>query len=202
MNTKNTLKTIVSTSLLIILLVLCGCSGGFEVIEPPVNEFPLAEQCEFNEVITGDFVVEKTFRGNFKYNQLYTTSSTLVDYGFYAGEKGIVTYVNNGETIKLDAVLEATNTKGNFIAKHKELTNGEIKYNWPGEFSVITYQKENCVLVPKDAVILFDEEGNAIVYVKGENDILVEKQIKVGPSNNKYYQVVEGLTPGEKVVLN
>lgn len=204
MKLKNIIKTITSIiGLLITIFVLCGCSGNFKVIEPPLNEFPSPNKYELDEVILGDFTVEKTFRGNFKYNGLYTSSTTLVESGFSAGEKGYVTYIYEGKTIKLEATLiEAPEiSKSTFIAKHETLHSGELKYNWPGEFSIVTFQQDNCILVPKDAVRLFDDNGNAIVYLINENEILTEKQIKVGPSNNKYYQVVEGLTPGEKVVV-
>lgn len=203
MNFKKTVKTIISTSLVILLLLFCGCSGGFDVIEPPLNEFPVANEYELGEVVLGSFVVEKSFRGNFKYDGLYTTNSMLVENGFYEGEKGYVIYQYNNETIKLEATLvnAPESSSGAFVAKHQAFYNDEIKYNWPGEFSIITFQQDNCILAPKNAVWLFDDEGNAMVYTINENEVLIEKQIKVGLSNGEYYQVIEGLTPGEKVVL-
>ncbi len=198
------MKKIISFIYILILLTLCGCSvGEFKPIEPPINEFVVPQDYEVGEVILGDFIAEKSFRGNFKNDGLYSMESTLLNGEFSVGEKGFVEYEVNNQIIKLEATLTLPedNSSAFMVARHETPTETQLRFNWPGRFYIITYQKENCLLAPKNSVFLLDEEGSAFVCVESENGILKQKEIKVGESNNTYFHVLEGLSEGEKVVL-
>ncbi|MBE7091703.1 MAG: hypothetical protein E7365_00775 [Clostridiales bacterium] len=199
---KLTCKQMFLLFYIFILFVLCGCSNNFEPIAPPVNEFPTYSEYKTTEVFIGDLKIEKSFRGNYKNDGLYTTSGTLKEQGFFIGEKGYVSYEYNNEIITLEATLveNQSDIAGSIYAQHKNLDN-DLKFNWPGKFFVITFEQSNCMLVSQNAVSLLDDEGNALVYSVNDDNLLVEKQIKVGYSNEKYYQVISGLNVGEKVVL-
>ncbi len=200
---KQHFKKIISLTFIFILLVLCGCTGNFKPIEPPINEFPVPNDYQVAEIITGSFVAEKSFRGNFKYEGLYSMESSLLNGEFKVGEKGIIEYEVDNKIIKVEATLALPqgNSSAYMVARHNNQTDIGLKYNWPGRFYIVIYQKDNCILAPKNSVFLLDDSGNAFVCVEGENGILLQKEIKVGESNNKYYHVLEGLEAGEKVVL-
>lgn len=200
---KRVLKRTISLFFIFVFFIVCGCTGNFKPVVPPVNEFPVPEEYSVDEVIVGSFIVEKSFRGNFKDDGLYTMDSSALSDEFKVGTKGFVEYQIDNETVIVEATitLPASYYSSYLVAKHNALTDDRLKYNWPGRFYVVVDQKENCLLVSKNAVYLLDESGAAFVCVEKENGVLVQKEIKVSESNNKYYVVVEGLTEGEKVVL-
>ena len=184
---KQVLKRTISLFFIFIFFVLCGCTGNFKSVEPPVNEFPVPKEYSVDEVILGNFIVEKSFRGNFKDDGLYTMDSSVISDEFKVGTKGFVEYQVNNETITLEATISLPQSQySNYIfAKHKVINDNRIKYNWPGRFYVIVDQKDNCLLVSKNAVYLLNENGAALVCVEKETGILVQKEIKVSESNTK-----------------
>ncbi len=199
---KKFIKITTLLNLFILIFAVCGCTGKFKPIEPPLNDFPTAQAIQSEEIIKGDLIIEKTFWGNFKNDGLYSTSNSLQNQGFTAGINGYVTYEYKNEIIKLDATLTQDNNSGKFVAIHGQVDNRKVTYNYPGKFSTIIFQQNDCILIPKKAVVLLDDQGNALFYQLDENNLLVEKQIKVGLSNDKYYHVIEGALPGEKAVTN
>jgi hypothetical protein len=199
---KRLIKSIILLNLFILIVVFCGCTGKFQPIKPPINEFPTAQTINTEEIIKGDLVVEKSFWGNFKDDGLYSTNNSLLSQGFTIGISGYVTYEYKNEIIKIDATLVQDNSSNKFIAVHGPVDTKKITYNYPGKFSTTIFQQNDCILIPKKAVILLDDQGNALFYQLDENNLLVEKHIKVGLSNDKYYQVIEGALPGEKAVTN
>ncbi len=196
-------KNILFILMLVFLLCFSGCtSGNFDVIPPPVKEFATPVPYEEAEVFYGDFSIEKSFRGNKKGNLLSVTSDAQTIKGFSLGEAGKVSYVYRGMTYELDAKIISCPTEGsgNFIAEYDDSLNF-IPEEFPGKFSVITYKKENSLLVAKKAVLLLDENGNALVLQQDKHGILSEKKVVVGYSNENYYQIIDGINAGEKVVL-
>jgi HlyD family secretion protein len=61
---------------------------------------------------------------------------------------------------------------------------------------------------PRDAVIVkrggfFQETGGNWIYVvDASNDFAVKRNIRLGRQNTNYYEVMEGLEPGEKVIIS
>lgn len=200
---KQVFKRLISSTFILILFILCGCSGNFKPVEPPINQFPVPEEYKVAEVILGSYIAEEGFRGNFKNDGLYSMDSSILTSKFVAGQKGYVEYTVNDKIITVEATLTkpSENSTAYLVAKHNSIVDSQLKYNWPGRFYTIVSQKDNCILAPKNAVYLLDDDGNAFVCVVNENGVLIQKEIKVAESNTKYYVVLEGLTQGEKVVL-
>lgn len=197
------IRKFISLFLIIFIALFVGCtSSNFEVVAPPVKEFATPVPYEKTEVIQGTFIVEKSFRGNKVDNTLSVTSDAQTIKGFTVGEKGVVTYVYKGTTYDFDAVVTSCPTEGigNFIAEYGTVSD-VIPDQFPGKFSVITYKQEDSIMVSKGAVLVLDDNGNAIVLQLDENGLIVEKNIVVGYSNESYYQVIEGINVGEKVVM-
>lgn len=186
-----------------ILLLNTGCvSGKFEVIPPPIKDFPTPIAYEETAASLGTFTIEKSFRGNKGNNILSVISDVQTIKGFSVGEKGTVTYEYKGKTYKYDAVITACPTEGSgvFVASYTDDTSF-LPSSFPGKFSVVVFHKENCLMISKSAVMPIDENGNAVVLQLDKNGLLTEKNIVIGQSNDTHYQVLEGLTNGEKVVI-
>ena len=194
---------IISLIIFSILLLNTGCvSSKFDVVPPPVKDFPTAIPYEETSVTLGVFTIEKSFRGNKGRNILSVTSDVHTIKGFSVGEKGTVTYEYKGKIYKYDAVISSCPTEGSgvFVATYSEDTSF-LPDSFPGKFSVIVYHEKNCLMIPKAAVMPVDENGNAVILQIDENGLLIEKNIVIGQSNDTHFQVLEGLTNGEKVVI-
>ena len=62
-------------------------------------------------------------------------------------------------------------------------------------------QSEKAILIPKGG--FFQSTGGQWVYVLNENETEAEKRsIRIGKQNPQYYEVLEGLTAGEKVITS
>ena len=189
--------------ILSLFIVSTGCvSNNFEVVAPPVKEFPTPVAYKETTVISGPFKIEKYFRGNKGTNALTAMSDTLTIRGFKTGDKGVVTYVYNEKTYTFDAVLTACPEEGYglFMASYTD-ENNVIPDRFPGLFSIQTFYEENCLSIAKSAVLPIDDNGNAVVLQIDENGLLKEKHIVVGLSNDTHYHVISGIEAGEKVVI-
>ncbi len=83
-----------------------------------------------------------------------------------------------------------------------ENPGGELKANMSANAEIIREEKKDVLLVP-DSAILYDKERKTSVEVpepKGENGRR-KVAVKVGISNGVKAEVLEGLKPGDKVVL-
>ncbi len=180
-----------------------GCvSGEFEVIAPPVKDFPTPGEYKETTVISGPFTIEKSFRGNKGTNVLTAMSDTVTIRNFTQGEKGVVTYEYNEKIYKFDAVLTSCPEKGYglFMATYTDDSN-VIPDRFPGLFSVLTFHDDNCLSIVKSAVLPIDDNGNAVVLQIDENGLLIEKNIVIGLSNDTHYHIISGIEAGEKVVI-
>lgn len=189
-------------------IALVGCnSNSFDAVPPPIKEFPTPSTFTETEVIIGSLVIEKSFRGNKDgTNSLTLTTDYFGAKDFSVGEVGTVTYNVNDKVYQYRGTVTRVpqaNAAGNglLIVQHEEVPNAVVGARFPGKFSVITHKEDNCVMVAKSAIRLFDDEGNAVVFQINSSGMLVEKSVKVGLYNDQYYQILEGLSVGEKVVL-
>lgn len=71
----------------------------------------------------------------------------------------------------------------------------------PGMFAEVEVEKgikENVVILPKDAILL-KKHGN-VVFVIRDNKA-VERHVKLGITNGENVEIIDGIKPGEKVVV-
>ena len=71
----------------------------------------------------------------------------------------------------------------------------------PGMFADVNVEKgikENVVVIPKDAILL-KKHGNIVFVVDDQK--AVERHVKLGITNGSGVEIVEGVKPGEKVVI-
>ena len=119
------------------------------------------------------------------------------------GQKVLVTNYNiksdtlSGIVSQLSpAVNEETRTFSGYIT----INNPELKLR-PGMFAkgeIITLQKDSVLFIPKD--IINARRGMRNVFTVEQNRA-VEKNIKTGISDDRYIEVTEGLTEGDKIVV-
>lgn len=68
-----------------------------------------------------------------------------------------------------------------------------------GEISVGVHR--NATLVPKDAVLFGENNGDSRVFVVEAGDKASERRVRVGFANPEHVEIVEGVKPGERVVV-
>lgn len=79
--------------------------------------------------------------------------------------------------------------------------NNEEHILKPGMFAEVDVEKgkkENVVVLPKDAVLLKKHGSAAFVVSDGK---AVERMVKLGITNGENVEILEGINPGEKVVV-
>lgn len=98
-------------------------------------------------------------------------------------------------------------------AVYPTITNGRftIDLNFIDEFPQIDNEKSLRLLIylsePRQALLLprgkfyHDTEGKSVFVVVGENRA-VRRRIKLGRKNSEYYEVLDGLNPGEQVIIS
>ncbi|WP_117883510.1 efflux RND transporter periplasmic adaptor subunit [Aureibaculum luteum] len=58
----------------------------------------------------------------------------------------------------------------------------------------------DALLLPKGS--FFQSTGGQWIFVVNDNDEAIKRTIRIGKQNSKYYEVLEGLEPGEKVITS
>jgi HlyD family secretion protein len=78
--------------------------------------------------------------------------------------------------------------------------DSSVKIGFDVDADVMVSSKNGVLYVPDEAVIS-DKDGNNSVYTV-KNNCAVRKSIKLGLESDFYSEVLEGLSEGEKVILN
>jgi len=83
------------------------------------------------------------------------------------------------------------------IGEHPELT---LRPQMDANANIYTQYKKDVLTIPKKAV-QFDESGSKFIelLVNGKKE---KRIISVGISDDKFYEVLSGVTPGDKIILN
>ncbi len=117
----------------------------------------------------------------------------------------------------LDAVFERQNEKFHAVIRkvYPEVRDGKFKadFKFDGQQpenirSGQTYylnlqlgQPEEAVLLPRGS--FYQKTGGKWIYVLSDNgEKAIKREIRIGRQNPQYYEVVEGLQPGEKVIVS
>lgn len=61
-------------------------------------------------------------------------------------------------------------------------------------------QPENAILIPRGT--FYQKTGGKWIYVLAGEGRAVRREIRIGRQNPQYYEVLEGLEPGEKVITS
>ena len=198
------MKKLLIGILLLAVFLLPGCEKKeFESVLPPLRAYPTAGTLEEIEVTEGELVIEKSFFGNKRNNtELYLLGSVRGTESFHVGEKGFVTLTYRGQELTIPATLtkcpEEGVASGDFIATFK--ANTTFPDLCSGKFWVVIKTVPKCTMVSRFALLILDDEGNALAQKLNPDGSLTDIPVKVGDTNGEVYQVLSGLEPGDKVV--
>lgn len=107
-----------------------------------------------------------------------------------------------GKIIKIN--FEAVTTKGGGTAFPTEVVLPEnqdlqFKIGMNGEMEILTAKKENVMVIPSEAIYSKNERSYVRVL---ENNKVSEVEIKTGLETDQETEVLEGLTPGQKIITS
>ena len=81
-----------------------------------------------------------------------------------------------------------------------ENPEGELKPGMFANFSIITGNAETAPAVPQSAIVY--EGETAHVWVAGDDGTIAVRSIRIGRSADGMVEILDGLSPGEKVVTS
>jgi len=61
-------------------------------------------------------------------------------------------------------------------------------------------QPEEAVIIPRGS--FYQKTGGKWIYVLDGDNKAVRREIRIGRQNPQYYEVIEGLNPGDKVIVS
>jgi len=127
-------------------------------------------------------------------NEVEITSDGILQEGF----KGIIEYIAPIAQIERTSQGEQTQVK---IRVAVEAGAGfKLKPGYSVNMKVILNQKDKAVLVPYEAVT--QRDGKDVVFVVDNEGKVIEREIGLGLSNALFFEVLSGVSAGEKVILN
>ncbi|MDD4570287.1 MAG: efflux RND transporter periplasmic adaptor subunit [Tepidanaerobacteraceae bacterium] len=106
-----------------------------------------------------------------------------------------------GEKIKGITTIVSPASNPTRLFQVKISINNEDHTLKPGMFAEVDVEKgikENVIVLPKDAILLKKHGNVAFVVSDGK---AVERMVKLGITNGSKVEIVEGINPGEKVVV-
>ncbi|HHV71553.1 MAG TPA: efflux RND transporter periplasmic adaptor subunit, partial [Clostridia bacterium] len=76
----------------------------------------------------------------------------------------------------------------------------QLKPGFNVNLKIILEQKDKAIVVPLEAVV--QNAKKELVYVVGQDNIVEEREVRTGLSNELFTEIISGLSVGEKVILN
>lgn len=142
--------------------------------------------------------------------------TALVEVDAYIGQKfkGVVSHIAYSSNATLDQQITKFQVRIKLLSdSYKNLVNEEKGHAYPfrpgmsASADIITKRKNDVLVVPIQSVTLRDDENVAtgletkrqVIFVI-DNDIAVEQIVKTGIQDNKFIEILEGASEGQKVV--
>lgn len=102
-----------------------------------------------------------------------------------------------GQVARISPVVDAASGTFRVTVELRD-PSGRLRPGMFGRFHIVHDQREQAVLVPVEAVLT--EDGRTSVFVVN-SDEAQRRTVVTGYRNNGEYEIVEGLEPGERVVV-
>lgn len=117
------------------------------------------------------------------------------------------TITSTSQELSFDSIISSINyvsaSSGN-VAYYTATADVEVSEGiYPGMQATVTIPQEsveNVVILKMDA-LSFDNSNQAYVWMKDENDALVQAEVEVGVDNGNYVEIVSGLSEGDTVYV-
>lgn len=103
-----------------------------------------------------------------------------------------------GRLIEVDKTASVEGGVSYFNAKVSFTPDEDVKSGMSVEVKLTRVNEQGAVSISQDC-LNYREDNTAYVYVKDENDKIVERDVTLGASDGVYVQVIEGLSEGEAV---
>ena len=135
-------------------------------------------------------------------NQSVTVKSA--DGSTYDGKVSYVGAVasSSGGSIDLSSIMSGSSSSSTIPAQVTiENADKSFVVGTDVDVSIITDTQENALVVPVEAIVIDGSDVFVYVYDK-ENSTAVKKNVKLGISNDTYYQIVSGISEGDVLIKN
>lgn len=120
-----------------------------------------------------------------------------------AGSSGLdISSAMNVTTI-MGGLTSSSGSSGTTLSAEATVDNPDenLIVGFDAKLSIVTDEKKNVLAIPIEALVI--DDGKKFVFVYDEKTkTAVKKEIEVGISSDKYYEVTKGLTEGDIIILN
>lgn len=120
-----------------------------------------------------------------------------------AGSSGLdISSAMNVTTI-MGGLTSSSGSSGTTLSAEATVNNSDenLIVGFDAKLSIVTDEKKNVLAIPIEALVI--DDGKKFVFVYDEKTkTAVKKEIEVGISSDKYYEVTKGLTEGDIIILN
>lgn len=120
-----------------------------------------------------------------------------------AGSSGLdISSAMNVTTI-MGGLTSSSGSSGSTLSAEATVNNPDenLIVGFDAKLSIVTDEKKNVLAIPIEALVI--DDGKKFVFVYDEKTkTAVKKEIEVGISSDKYYEVTKGLTEGDIIILN
>ena len=101
------------------------------------------------------------------------------------------------EVLRINPVVDADTGTVSVILR-MDNAEGKLRPGMFGRFRIEYDQNPDALLSPKAAVLIEDAAASVFVVSDGQSR---RRQVRLGYDDDRYYEVLEGLQPGDKVVV-
>ncbi|MGB4588528.1 MAG: HlyD family efflux transporter periplasmic adaptor subunit [Clostridiaceae bacterium] len=150
-----------------------------------------------------DLVVELSL-GKFDATKVKIGQTATITYGdrTFSGE---VVFINpaattQGGSISALGAAGAATGESTLGVKVSIQNPVEIIMDFEADVEILLEKKENVIRIPIES-IMYKDQGKPIVFVE-KDGLLEEREVVVGLSSDNYLECLEGIKPGERIVLN
>jgi len=159
-----------------------------------------------------DLVVGERINSDYTICKLFDTKKLVVEVGVLENE---VNKISEGNSVEV--IIPALNNQ-KYSAKVKRISpfidpesktcrviivmdnsDNEVKPGMFARLEIETKTLNKRILIPKEALLVRDKRD--LVFTVENDSIAKWKYVDIGEENNKYYEILSGVKPGEKVVV-
>ena len=125
---------------------------------------------------------------------------TYLDYE-YDGEVSYISATAQSSTNIVSSIMGSETQSTSSVEAKVNIKNPDEKLilGFDAKVSILVAKKNHVLTIPVEALVINDEKMYVYIIEEGK---AVLKEIEVGVSSDKYYEVTKGLTEGDEVILN
>ncbi len=175
---------------------------GYTIIRSPLTGIVVSRKVEPGEIASpgGDPLLQVADPSSIYYEAQVPERVAL---RVQAGQRVDVTVQGDGDRRvggQVERIVPVANPASRDFLVRINIIEG-MELTKPGMFArgaVVVQETKNAVVVPKDALV--EREGKMLAFVVS-GDKAARREVKVGISDAERAQILEGITPGESVVI-